>query len=152
MTRDRAAGLVLFAVGALTLSAAGRYERGTLQHIGPGWFPMLIAVILTALGAIVAARRHATHTTAVPPDPTTRSIVRAIAIPGAIAAFALLIERAGLFIAAPVAVVVASFSEREPRPREVVIRAVVLTVLAAAIFVVALGLPLNVWPPGVRGR
>jgi hypothetical protein len=64
----------------------------------------------------------------------------------AAAAFALLIERAGLWVATPALVGIASLGDVDLTFTEVAALAAVLTGVATVVFVWGLGLPLNLLP------
>jgi heme/copper-type cytochrome/quinol oxidase subunit 3 len=149
MNSDRAAGVVLMAAGLATLIGASQHELGTLHHFGPGMFPVAIAGVLTVLGAVVIFRGRQIERQA--GNTPSSSPYRAIAILGAIAAFAVLIERAGLLVTSPIVVGIASLANRTQSAREVAILAALLTCVLAAIFVGALGMPLLLLPAGLAG-
>ena len=146
MTRDRAVGLTLAITGAAVGVAAAQYERGPLRNIGPGFFPILIASVLATLGLLVATRRPADR---VEGAPAVRSMLQATAVPIAIVACALLVERAGILLAAMALVIISSCARAGGRWRDAALLALVLSLLATAIFVWALGVPLPVLPPPI---
>lgn len=58
-TRDVAGGLLIAGLGLLAGTIGSRYEFGTLDRIGPGFFPAVLAVMLIGLGSalvLVGAR------------------------------------------------------------------------------------------------
>ena len=145
--REVTAGLLFAFAGAAALVVGSRYERGTTQSMGSGYVPMLVGALLCALGVFVAARADQTSTSdvasRVPPLGTAR---RPFAVIVAVAAFALLLERAGLVVATPALVGIASLGDRDLTRTEVATLAAVLTGVAIVVFVWGLGLPLNVPP------
>jgi len=145
MNRDQAAVVALVTGGTATLVASAQYELGTLQHLGPGAFPLLIGLVLTTLGvaSLVSGRHAVAHPNA---SRVGLGVPRAAAIFAAVFAFALLIDGAGLFVAAPALVLIASLGRRDVMYREALLLAIVLTVAAVMVFVWALGLPLRLWP------
>jgi hypothetical protein len=143
MSRDRAVGLMLAATGAALGLAAAKYERGLLRNIGPGFFPILIAGVLAALGVVIATRRAGDRVESAAP---VRSMTRLAAVPAAVIAFALLIESAGLVLAAMALVITSSCARAGGRRRDVALLALVLSLLAVLIFVWGLGVPLSVLP------
>ncbi|HEX6980413.1 MAG TPA: tripartite tricarboxylate transporter TctB family protein [Alphaproteobacteria bacterium] len=56
LTRDRFAGLVLAALAAFIAWETRVLPLGTFREPGPGYMPLLTAVILGALGVVVALR------------------------------------------------------------------------------------------------
>jgi hypothetical protein len=143
MSRDRAVGLTLAATGAVIGLAAAKYERGLLRNMGPGFFPILIASVLTGLGLLVATRPAGDR---IQRAAAARSVVRLAAVPFAIVVFALLVERAGILLAGMALVITASCARAGGRWRDVALVALALSLLAVLIFVWALGVPFSVLP------
>ena len=149
MSRDRAVGLMLAAMGTVIGLAAAKYERGLLRNIGPGFFPTLIASLLAALGVVIAMRRADNR---IESAARVRSMRRLAAVPGAVIAFALLIESAGVVLAAMALVITSSCARAGGRRRDVALLALVLSLLAVLIFVWGLGVPLSVLPQPLGWR
>lgn len=143
MRRDRAVGLMLAATAAVIGLAAAKYERGLLRNIGPGFFPILIASVLAGLGLLVATRHAGDRFES---TAASQSMVRLAAVPFAIVAFALLVESAGVLLAAMALVITSSCARAGGRWRDVALLALALSPLAVVIFVWALGAPLSVLP------
>ena len=146
-SRDVTAGLLFAFAGAAALVVGSRYERGTTQSMGSGYVPMLAGWLLCALGVLIAARAGPTRgsdvVSSVPPLAVTR---RPFAVIVAVAAFALLLERAGLVVATPALVGIASLGDRDLTLTEVAALAAVLTGVATVVFAWGLGIPLKVLP------
>ena len=143
MSRDRALGLMLAATGAVIGLAAAEYDRGLLRNIGPGFFPILIASVLAGLGLLVATRHAGDR---IDSAAVVRPMARLAAVPLAILVFALLVERAGILLAAIALVVTSSCARAGGRWRDVALVALALSLLAVLVFVWALGVPLPVLP------
>lgn len=155
MSQSTAGGLFLTALGALALWLGRDLSTGTLGDIGAGFFPRLaaIALVLHGLVLIVLARREAASE-AVPVERwSARSLV---AILGAILVFGvtirgfdfgfLTVPPLGIVLAAPIAILFASFADPTTRPREIALFAVALTVFCALLFRFVLGLPIPLAP------
>jgi putative tricarboxylic transport membrane protein len=56
-TGDRVGGLILIAVGALVALETMALPLGTLSRPGAGYAPLICAIVLAALGLLVALRR-----------------------------------------------------------------------------------------------
>lgn len=56
-TGDRVAGLILVAIGGVVALETMALPLGTLARPGPGYAPLICAIILAALGLLVALRR-----------------------------------------------------------------------------------------------
>ena len=67
-------------------------------------------------------------------------------IAAGIVVFGLLLQPLGLVLALLAVIAITAFAGRESRPLEIAARAVVLTAFSVGIFVVALRLPLPIWP------
>ena len=52
--KNVAAGLLFAAIGLATIVGASDYPLGTMRSIGPGYFPIMIGIVLALLGAGVA--------------------------------------------------------------------------------------------------
>lgn len=135
--RDVLAGLLFIVIGAGGFFIARSYPFGSLQEMGPGFFPRVLGVILIGFGVITLLRG-------------VRSGERvqgawgwrplgALAL--ALVAFGWLMERVGLVPAVLVLVVTSAWAGREFRWGEVLVLAVVLCLMALVIFVWGLGLP-----------
>src|SRR5438270_10687076 len=55
--KDQYGGGVLIVVGLATMYQSSRYDVGSLAAIGPGFFPMVMGVILTLCGVAIAFTR-----------------------------------------------------------------------------------------------
>jgi hypothetical protein len=51
--RDTYAGALIILLGTVTVWKASYYEAGTLFHMGPGYFPMILGSVLLFLGNII---------------------------------------------------------------------------------------------------
>jgi len=107
---DVIAGLVTICVGIFILTEAFDYRLGTLTRMGPGYFPMLLGVIMCLLGGVLLLFSQPSA----PSEPgaegaSTRGV---ILVTVAFLAFALLIERAGMVPSVTVAVFLSALSNR----------------------------------------
>jgi hypothetical protein len=129
-------------VGIAFVVLARNYRLGTPARMGPGFFPTILGGILAALGltlAIPALLRDGDRLA----FPRLRPMV---AILIAIIVFALLLAPLGFVLAAAALILIAGLAEPELRPLEHVGLTLFLIAFSVAIFVVALGLPMNLWP------
>lgn len=133
-----AGGLFVLA-GALTLFLAWDYPAGDMRRMGPGWVPDALGIALVALGAVIGAAGFFAREGAALPERDTRPLVCLLL---GVAAFALLLEPAGLVAAIFACVGVARLAEKPYRPAETFVLAAFLAVLGAGIFVFGLGLPI----------
>lgn len=135
--RDFLAGLLFVAFGAGGFWVALSYPFGSVQQMGPGFFPRALGAILVGFGLVTMVRG-------------LRSGVRVEGAWGwfplamltvAIVAFGYLMEHVGLIPSLVVLVVASAYAGKEFRWLEVAILAGVMCAMAAGIFIWGLGLP-----------
>jgi hypothetical protein len=137
------AGAMLCAIGLATTIAAPHYRMGSLAQMGPGYFPLIMGVLLSGLGAVTCVQMVAKGGGKRMVAPPWRQLV---CIPLSVVCFALLVERAGLAIAVVVTVLIGCLGGHRFRPVEAVVSATVLAVLTCVVFVRLLGLPVQIGP------
>jgi hypothetical protein len=143
--QDFFAGLLFLAFGLAAIYFARGYTIGTAARMGPGYFPLALGIILSALGAFLAARAAAVR---IGGGAIGRVALRPLLlILLAVATFGLLLDRAGFLIAAFAAMMVAATAGNEFKVHEALIVAVVMTGLCWLIFVIGLKLTFPVLPP-----
>lgn len=140
--QDAAAGVFLLALGVIALWGGAGLSAGSLGQIGPGMWPRALAAVtvLGGVGLFVGAFFA-------PGAGLERWRLREpLFVLGAAVVFALTIRPLGLAVAAPAAVVISALASRETRWLEVVVFAVVMTLLCVGLFKYALGLPIPLAP------
>ena len=135
--RDVLAGLLFIVIGAGGFLIARSYPFGTLEEMGPGFFPRVLGVILIGFGVITLLRGVRSGERV--PGAWGWRPLGALAL--SLVAFGWLMERVGLVPAVLVLVVISAWAGREFRWIEVLVLAVALCLMALAIFVWGLGLP-----------
>lgn len=140
------AGALLCAIGVAAAIAAPQYRLGTLPQMGPGYFPLVLGVLLALLGAVTCAQAITKGGGQRLITPPWRQLV---CIPLSVVVFASLIERAGMVAAVIAAVLIACLGGHRFRPVEAIVSAVVLAVLTSILFVRLLGLPVPIVPAGL---
>lgn len=135
--RDFLAGLLFVAFGAGGFWVALAYPFGSVQQMGPGFFPRALGLILVGFGLVTMVRG-------------LRSGVRVegawgwfplAMLTAAIVAFGYLMEHVGLVPSLVVLVVASAYAGKEFRWLEVAILAAVMCAMAVGIFIWGLGLP-----------
>lgn len=121
--------------------AAQHYDAGTLRRMGPGFFPIVLGLVLAVLGAVIAVpawRRAGEH--------RPFAWREGVGVLGALLLFGLLMNRAGIVVSAAGATLLAS----AVAPRSGLVWRLVLTVVATiltwVVFILALDMPIPVWP------
>lgn len=138
-----ATGGVFFAFGVAGIVMALGYNLGTPTQVGPGGFPLILSVILAALGL-----GNIVQGALAPYQGGLGSWrVRAIyLVPLAVVFFALTVERFGLVIAIVGTSIIACLANPTVRVMEIAIISAALAIFGAVVFVYGLNLPLSLWP------
>ncbi|MEW6254964.1 MAG: tripartite tricarboxylate transporter TctB family protein [Pseudomonadota bacterium] len=140
--RDLLAGLFFIAVGAVVMVMAQDYGRGTLAHVGPGFFPMVLAAAMMLLGAAIALLAVKDRVAA-----PLLVVWRPLAvITLAVALFALALDTLGLFLAVAILVGVSRLARRGEAWVETLLLSLVGAGVAVGLFGYLLALPVRLWP------
>lgn len=142
VSRDVVAGLLLCLAAAAAYVGIRDLPLGDPSGIGPGLVPKSVAFMIALLGLAILALGL--------PSTSARldrfSVRGPLLVLGAVALFASTIRPLGLAIAGPLAVVIAGLADREARPLELVIFALVLSALCVGLFKYVLRLPIPLAP------
>ncbi len=115
---------------------------GSAVRMGPGYFPLVLGVMLALLGLAACVRGLA-----IKGEHIVRLRFRPlILILGAVGLFAIAIENAGIIVSTIVTVAVAAAASPDSRTREVVLLVVVMLAIAVGVFTYGLGLPFKLMP------
>ena len=156
--KDFYSGLLYLVVGSAFAWGATRYTLGTGARMGPGYFPLMLGVLLALIGVVIMVR--AAMAGAPDGDPVGRWAWRQIVfILGANFLFGVLlaglpsvgIPPMGMVAAIYGLTFVASLGGERFRFREVFILATALAAGSYAAFVWALKLQFPVWPSFIAG-
>ncbi|PVG83047.1 hypothetical protein DDE18_11085 [Nocardioides gansuensis] len=153
---DLIAGLVLAAFGLAFAVAALGYDRGSLLNMGPGYFPLVVAGILVALGVAIVVKAYVApdlshHDTPARSDGESRDEGLAfaavlwrpiVATTAALVFFAFTVDGLGLVLATFGTALIVPFAAKEMTVARALVIAVGLTVVSLVIFVVLLQLRL----------
>src|SRR5262245_10831796 len=141
--RELIAGAVFVAFAVTILVLNSQHELGTSTKMGPYYFPAFVAwILLISGGACVGKALLSGGGTAIEPG----SVLPAILLLLGAAAFAFLIDSAGLVVATLVAVGFAYLAGREFRPVEAVANGVTLAVFCSVVFVYIFEVPMKILP------
>jgi len=140
--KDVYAGAIFIAIGAVAFVMAQQYDVGTASHMGPGYLPRLMGVVLVVLGAFSLA--NAVRVTA--PDPIAKQALEPfILVVASVTAFALLIDSAGLIVALFALVFISCLRRVFSHPFEVLFTYLGLTGFCVALFAYGLNMPVQLW-------
>ncbi len=139
---DFFAGLLFIAFGVAALVFSRSYPVGDAARMGPGYFPRLLGILLVVLGGALSLRGFRA-------DGDTLSGWRwrpLVIILVGVGVFGLVAKWLGLIVAGAMLVVISSFAHSEFNWKEALASGAIQGVVAVALFVYGLGLPLPVWP------
>jgi len=140
--KDFWAGLLFIAIGTGAIAVGSNYPLGTAARMGPGYFPLILGIMLIVLGAIIAFRGMR-----VPGEPIPAWRWRpTLVVLGTVVVYGILIGILGVAISTVLMIVSASAASHEFRFRESVISGFLLSALAVGVFVIGLGVQLPIWP------
>lgn len=140
--QDVLLGAFLVAVAAGALYATRALSVGHAADMGPGYMPRVVSLALLGFGLFFLGR-------SIRGVAVTIEAVRLrplLAVLAAVGVFALTAERLGLAIASVLTVLLAGHATRETRPLESAGFALLLSALAALLFIKVLALPVPLWP------
>ena len=140
--KDVLAGFLFVAIGVATVAGASDYPLGTIRNIGPGYFPIMLGVILVLLGAAIAVKGFAFNA-----EPVDDLAIRPLfMVTAAVVAFGLMVRPMGLAVATVALVAISSLAGRDFNVLRVAALSVGLAALSAGVFIYLLGLPFSLWP------
>jgi hypothetical protein len=143
--QDFWSGVMFVAFGLFfALYGQANYRFGTAQRMGPGFFPIVLGVILAGLGALVLLQAlRAAHRAGTP----IRFDVRAVAwVLGSVVGFAFALPTAGLLVSITLLVIVAMLGSHEFRWREALGVCLVMVVIVYLVFSLGLKMTVPVLP------
>lgn len=132
------AGIIYIAFGATALVAARDYGMGTALRMGPGYFPTVLAWILTAIGIVSAIRGLRGKG-----EPVSALSLRGIIlIAGPIVLFASLLRGTGLLVALPLLIITSAYASAHFKLGRTLLLAAGLTIFCSLVFIKGLGIPM----------
>lgn len=139
---DFYSGLLLVAVATVALLYIRTLAIGTVLEMGPGYFPLGLALVLLGMGLCLVVKGLLTSE-----KPVGAFHLRPLFfILLSFAVFGVLVERAGLIIAILAQVAAAHFASVETQWRQSLGTGVVLAAASAVIFVWLLKIPVSLLP------
>jgi uncharacterized membrane protein len=145
--KDLGAGLIFIAIGVVFGLGSMGLEMGTALRMGPGYFPLVLAGLLVALGLAIVAQsfgHEATGHAVVP----WRGLVLILSVP---IVFGLTVRGLGLAPALALVVLISAFASRRMSVPLALALALGLTLFCILVFSFGLGLPLRLFGPWLGG-
>lgn len=143
---DAAAGVLLTLAGSVFGAQSLGLEIGTALRMGPGYFPLVLAVILMLLGLLILAAALRT-----PGEPTGATAWRGMMfiLPAPIV-FGLTVRGLGFVPSVFLTTLVAAMASARMRILPALALALAVTVFCTLVFSYGLGLPFQRFGPWVR--
>lgn len=145
-TTNALCGGILTAVGLCFAWQAFNLELGTAFRMGPGYFPLVLSLILTLLGIVILVQ-----STRVQGEPIGPIALRGMAfILPAPVFFGLTVRGLGFVPALFFTALIACFASGRMKPLMALALSLTLTAFSVAVFSYGLGLPFQLIGPWVR--
>ena len=141
--QDFVGGIAIVALAAFALWLARSLGGTTGGGMGPGTLPKALALLLGALGIVLAVNAFIEKEG---PGIERLAWRGPLFILGAIVVFGLAVRPLGLAVAGPLAIAVAGLASAEVRWRETLVFGVLMTLFCVGLFKFALGLPIPLAP------
>ncbi len=139
-------GLTFIALGGFFIYQCLNLELGTAFRMGPGYFPLVLAAVLTLLGVVVLVQ--ATRVKGEPMGPLAlRGMLFILPAP---VFFGLTVRGLGFVPSLFFAALIAAFASSRMKPLPALALAAAITVFSALVFSYALGLPFERFGPWTR--
>ena len=135
--KDFWSGVMFFLTGAGAILIARHYPFGSTLRMGPGYFPIVLSVILMVFGVYVTLR-GLRKSEKIQGNWSIRAL---IVLPFSMILFGILMDLAGFVPALIALVFVSAASGKEFKFKEVLLLTLFLGVLSVAMFIWGLGLP-----------
>jgi hypothetical protein len=156
--KDFFSGLMFSGVGVAFAWGASTYNIGSGARMGPGYFPLMLGIVLALLGALVMFKSLVIETEG--GDPIGKWAWRPLAyVLGANLAFGVLlgglpsikVPAMGMILGIYALTIIASLAGERFKLRDVLILATILSVGSYLAFIVLLKLQIQVWPTFITG-
>ncbi|OJF92483.1 tripartite tricarboxylate transporter TctB family protein [Pararhizobium antarcticum] len=143
---NAACGAIFASLGLFFAYQSFNLDLGTAFRMGPGYFPLVLAIVMTLLGVIIIVQ--ATRLEGEPIGPIAwRGL--AFILPAPIF-FGLTVRGLGFVVALFLTSLIASFASQKMRPLMAVLLSFGITIFSVAVFSYALGLPFQRFGPWLR--
>ena len=138
---DLIGGLFITALGLFFAIYAQRYNMGTLNRMGPGYFPVALGVVMALLGLLIAV--PAWFRAGTGPDVNWKTLFIVI---GSVVLFSATLQVLGLMLATMLTIVASSLADNDMTWRGRLLLAIAVAPLIYLVFIFGLGMTLPVWP------
>jgi len=133
--------LMLF-IGIATIVGSQNYQMGSLVRMGPGYFPLMLGVLLTAIAALILFSPESLTEDAVDEDEVILSMPEQIKtwvlVVGSVVLFIIVGKYGGLVPATFVMCTTAALGDKGNTLKTAVILGVIMSIISAGLFVYGL--------------
>jgi hypothetical protein len=140
--KDFIAGLLFVALGAGAIVISTGYTLGTAAHMGPGYFPRTLGILLVGIGALLSVRALRLRGEALPAWKWRPTVI----VLGSVVLFGAIVTPLGLVLSTIILIVLSSAASTEFRWREALVSSLLLAAVVVGVFVFGLHLQLPIWP------
>ncbi|WP_374632986.1 tripartite tricarboxylate transporter TctB family protein [Ferrovibrio sp.] len=141
--KDFWSGVMFTAVGLAFAWISQDYQFGSARRMGAGFFPMVLALILAALGAFITLRALFTEGEGI----RGLALKGLLLVPIGCLIFAATVRGGGILLSVGLLVLVSAAASVHFKLRTAAIMMVVLAAFCALVFTIALGLPIPMVGP-----
>lgn len=141
ISQDLLAAIIFILIGVAALVFGADLRAGTSADMGPGYLPRALGWTVISLGVITGLRTIWLHSPVVG-QVKLRPIILILV---AACAFGFLVESAGFVVASAIAIFISLFGNGRPSVPYALGMVVILPAALAIIFIVGLGLPIDLW-------
>ncbi|AOW13312.1 hypothetical protein LPB72_09670 [Hydrogenophaga crassostreae] len=157
-SQDFYSGLLFCIVGGAFAWGATSYDVGTAAQMGPGYFPLMLGLLLVALGVAITVKAFGgLHAQAQVIGPWAWRPLLCILLANVLFGILLVglpsvgLPAMGMWVAIIVMTVVASMARKGFSFKESVVQGVILSMGSYLVFVLGLNLQFPVWPAFLYG-
>ena len=140
--KDFIAGLLFIAMGAGAIAISTDYTLGTAAHMGPGYFPRMLGILLIIIGAVLSLRALRLPGESLPGWKWRPTVI----VLGSVVLFGAIVTPLGLVLSTVILIVLSSAASTEFRVKEALVSSVLLAAAVVGVFVFGLHLQLPIWP------
>lgn len=138
-SKDIWSGLMFIGFGTAFLWIGWNYSMGAAHRIGPGYFPMMLSLILIALGIAIVVRGWLRSRVAIEDVALRACLIVTLAV----VVFGFIVRDVGLIMAVVALVVIGGAASTRSRWHASMLLAVALAIFCSFVFVKELGLPFS---------
>lgn len=142
--QDFWAGLMFIGIGVFFAGFSTAYEVGTAARMGPGYFPLMLGILLALLGVVIAGRSVSAGEREQGLEPTGWREI--LLILGSVVLFGVALPSLGMVVSVGLLILVAAFASHDFSWKETIASIVILLLMSYFVFVKGLELQMTVWP------